>query len=32
MKPLLLELSFFLNDVDGKPGIVRTFITEEEFL
>lgn len=26
---MLLELSFFLNDVDSKSGIIRTFITEE---
>ena len=30
VKPLQLELSFFLNDVDSKSGIIRTFITEEE--
>ncbi|CAK9021396.1 3-alpha-glucosidase (Glucosidase II subunit alpha) (Protein PRIORITY IN SWEET LIFE 5) (Protein RADIAL SWELLING 3) [Durusdinium trenchii] len=28
VKPLLLELSFFLSD--GKSGIVRTYLTEEE--
>ncbi|CAE7755791.1 Ganab, partial [Symbiodinium sp. CCMP2456] len=30
VKPLLLELSFFLNDVDGSGGIVRTFVTEKD--
>ena len=29
VKPLQLELSFFLSDVDGSCGIVRTFITEK---
>ena len=28
VKPLLLELSFFLSD--GKSGIVRTYLTEED--
>lgn len=30
VKPLLLELSFFLNDVDGSCGIVRAFVTEKD--
>ncbi|CAE7559709.1 unnamed protein product, partial [Symbiodinium pilosum] len=30
VKPLLLELGFFLSEVDGKCGIVRTYITEQE--
>eukprot|EP00931_Biecheleriopsis_adriatica_P007179 TRINITY_DN108496_c0_g1_i1.p1 TRINITY_DN108496_c0_g1~~TRINITY_DN108496_c0_g1_i1.p1 ORF type:complete len:954 (+),score=171.13 TRINITY_DN108496_c0_g1_i1:50-2863(+) len=30
VKPLSIEIGFYLSDVDGSCGIVRTFITEEE--